>query len=215
MINALLFERPIWFTTEPLEFKEEAQEMEDYTYHRPVLVLESVEFLAPRPGSIVVDATCGGGGHTAEILRTGADVVALDQDPLSLALVRRDWADRGVEVCEGSALGLIRSGREQFGRFDFIYALGLYDYLSDEAGRRLLAAAVEMLNPGGRVWIANFTENLWSSGYMEAVMDWWLVYRSEAQLASMADYIDPSKIASQRVFFEPHRNVAILEVVRM
>ena len=43
MINALLFERPIWFTTGPLEFKEEAQEMEDYTYHRPVLVLESVE----------------------------------------------------------------------------------------------------------------------------------------------------------------------------
>jgi len=141
--------------------------------------------------------------------------VALDQDPLSLALVRRDWADRGVEVREGSALGLIRAGREEFGRFDFIYALGLYDYLSDEAGRRLLAAAVDMLNPGGRVWIANFTENLWSSGYMEAVMDWWLVYRSEAQLASMADYIDPSKIASQRVFFEPHRNVAILEVVRM
>ena len=75
--------------------------------------------------------------------------------------------------------------------------------MSDEAGRRLLAAAVDMLNPGGRVWIANFTENLWSSGYMEAVMDWWLVYRSEAQLASMAEYVDPAKIASQRVFFEP------------
>ena len=81
MINALLFERPIWFATGPLEAEEEAQEMEDFTYHRPVLVRESVELLAPRPGALIVDGTCGGGGHTAEILRTGADVLALDQDP--------------------------------------------------------------------------------------------------------------------------------------
>jgi 16S rRNA (cytosine1402-N4)-methyltransferase len=80
MINALLFERPIWFATGPLEV-EEAQQMEDFTYHRPVLMREAVELLAPRPGALVVDATCGGGGHSAEILRTGADVLALDQDP--------------------------------------------------------------------------------------------------------------------------------------
>src|SRR5207248_9396732 len=76
MMNALLFERPIWFTTGPLEM-EEAQEMEDFTYHRPVLVTEAVELLAPRAGALVVDATCGGGGHTAEILRTGADVLEI------------------------------------------------------------------------------------------------------------------------------------------
>ncbi len=84
-MNALLFERPIWFATGPLEIQEEAQEMEDFTYHRPVLAAEAVELLAPRPGAMVVDATCGGGGHTKEILRTGADVVALDQDPDAIA----------------------------------------------------------------------------------------------------------------------------------
>lgn len=81
MINAMLFERPVWFATGPLEVGEEAQQMEDFTYHRPVMVREAVELLAPRPGALVVDATCGGGGHSAEILRTGADVLALDQDP--------------------------------------------------------------------------------------------------------------------------------------
>src|ERR1700694_6155048 len=80
-MNALLFERPVWFATGPLVVEEEAQEMEDLTYHRPVLVNEAVELLAPRPGALVVDATCGGGGHTEAILRTGADVLALDQDP--------------------------------------------------------------------------------------------------------------------------------------
>jgi len=98
MINALLFERPIWFMTGPLEVEEAAQEMEDFTYHRPVLVSESVELLAPRAGSVVVDGTCGGGGHTAEILRTGADVVALDQDPDAIDFAREKLADYGGRV---------------------------------------------------------------------------------------------------------------------
>src|ERR1043166_6485463 len=58
--------------------------MEDYTYHRPVLVNGVVERLAPRAGSLVVDGTCGGGGHTEAILGAGADVLALDQDPDAL-----------------------------------------------------------------------------------------------------------------------------------
>ena len=97
MINALLFERPIWFATGPLEM-EEAQEMEDFTYHRPVLVTEAVELLAPRAGALVVDATCGGGGHTAEILRSGADVLALDQDPDAIAHAGERLAQFGGRV---------------------------------------------------------------------------------------------------------------------
>ena len=45
-------------------------------------------------------------------------------------------------------------------------------------------------------------------------MDWWLVYRSQEHLATMADYVDPAKVASRRMFLEPARNVAILELVR-
>ncbi len=81
---ALLFERPIRFVTGPQLLKEEAQDMEDFTYHRPVLATEAIELLAPRPGSLILDGTCGGGGHTEAILRTGADVLALDQDPDAL-----------------------------------------------------------------------------------------------------------------------------------
>ena len=78
--------------------------MEDFTYHRPVLVSESVELLGPRPGSIVVDGTCGGGGHTAEILRAGADVVALDQDPDAIQYATESLSQSGgrVTLCQAN-----------------------------------------------------------------------------------------------------------------
>jgi 16S rRNA (cytosine1402-N4)-methyltransferase len=97
-MNALLFERPVWFATGPLPLEEEAHEMEDFTYHRPVLAQETVELLAPRPGSLVLDGTCGGGGHTETLLKTGADVLALDQDPEAIEHTREQVAHLGSRV---------------------------------------------------------------------------------------------------------------------
>ncbi|HEV2096754.1 MAG TPA: 16S rRNA (cytosine(1402)-N(4))-methyltransferase RsmH [Chthoniobacterales bacterium] len=97
-MNALLFERPVWFATGPLVIEEEAPEMEDFIYHRPVLVSEVVELLEPRPGTIVVDGTCGGGGHSAAILRTGADVVAFDQDPDAIEQAAEQLSEFGNRV---------------------------------------------------------------------------------------------------------------------
>lgn len=97
-MNALLFERPVWFATGPLIIEEEAQEMEDFSYHRPVLAAEVVELLAPRPGALVLDGTCGGGGHAEAILQTGADVLGLDQDPDAIDYARERLAPFGGRV---------------------------------------------------------------------------------------------------------------------
>jgi len=97
-MNALLFERSVWFATGPLILEEEAQQMEDFIYHRPVLAEEVVELLAPKPRSLVVDGTCGGGGHTEALLRTGADVLAVDQDPDAVRHVTEQLAQFGRHI---------------------------------------------------------------------------------------------------------------------
>lgn len=140
--------------------------------------------------------------------------LAVDQDERSLEFVRREWAERRVEPVQLSARQLIRTSAEDLKLFDFIYALGLYDYLSDETGARLLRKIVELLNPGGKAWIANLVPDLLPTAYMEAVMDWWLVYRRPARLDGLLEGIDRSMIASHRLFMEPENNVVFLEIVR-
>jgi 16S rRNA (cytosine1402-N4)-methyltransferase len=97
-MNTLLFEWPVWFAANPLFIEQEADEMEDFIYHRPVLERDVVKLLAIGPGSLVVDGTCGGGSHTEALLRAGADVVALDQDPDAVQRVSEQLACFGRRV---------------------------------------------------------------------------------------------------------------------
>ncbi len=97
-MNTLLFERPVWFAADPLIVEEEAYEMEDFIYHRPVLEKEVVELLEPKLGSFIVDGTCGGGGHTEALLESGANVLALDQDPDAVQHVSEQLASFGRRV---------------------------------------------------------------------------------------------------------------------
>jgi len=55
--------------------------------HRPIMVAEILDVLAPSPGEIAVDCTLGYGGHAREILKRiqpGGRLIGLDVDPLEL-----------------------------------------------------------------------------------------------------------------------------------
>lgn len=55
--------------------------------HRPILLSEILEVLAPGPGQVGLDATLGWGGHSEAFLRAvqpGGRLVATDVDPLEL-----------------------------------------------------------------------------------------------------------------------------------
>jgi len=70
-----------WLMVDSADDEAEAQPIEDFVYHRPVLLREVLGLLKPKPGLLIVDGTCGGGGHTEALLQSGADVLGLDQDP--------------------------------------------------------------------------------------------------------------------------------------
>jgi 16S rRNA (cytosine1402-N4)-methyltransferase len=66
--------------------------------HRPVLLSETLDALALRPGAVVVDGTLGGGGHATALLeRTAPDgrLVGLDVDDEALAEAGRRLARFG------------------------------------------------------------------------------------------------------------------------
>ncbi len=61
------------------------------TTHIPVLPDEVLQWLAPRPGAVLVDGTLGGGGHTrllAEQVGDAGRVIALDRDPTVVQAAR-------------------------------------------------------------------------------------------------------------------------------
>src|SRR3970282_545234 len=58
--------------------------------HLPVLANEVIEMLAPAPGSLQIDTTLGGGGHTERILEAAnpdGRLLGLDADPAAIARV--------------------------------------------------------------------------------------------------------------------------------
>jgi 16S rRNA (cytosine1402-N4)-methyltransferase len=68
--------------------------------HYPVMLKESLEYLAIRPDAIYVDVTAGLGGHTqaiAEGLESGL-VIACDRDPESLEIARARTAGRAERI---------------------------------------------------------------------------------------------------------------------
>jgi 16S rRNA (cytosine1402-N4)-methyltransferase len=64
--------------------------------HSPVMLAEVLEYLNPRPGQLIVDATLGMGGHSREILKRiapGGRLIGIDRDEESLAQARSNLSD--------------------------------------------------------------------------------------------------------------------------
>src|SRR2546426_2804771 len=97
-MNTLCLERLLWLAIDPRADDEEPHAIEDFVYHRPVLQREVLGLLKPKPGFLIVDGTCGGGGHTEALLVGGADVLALDQDPDAVEHVSEQLARFGRRV---------------------------------------------------------------------------------------------------------------------
>jgi 16S rRNA (cytosine1402-N4)-methyltransferase len=112
--------------------------------HRPVLLRETLELLRPRPrpGTVIVDATLGPGGHAEAVLQAVAPVgrlYGIDRDPIALRLARQRLArfgDRFVPI-RGNHRDLIGLLRERgIEEVDGVLAdLGVSSLQLDDPGR--------------------------------------------------------------------------------
>lgn len=69
--------------------------------HHPVLLKESLEYLNPKKGDVMVDATINGGGHAAEILRAIGEtgmLIGIEQDSDILDKLKSKFWNNAVLV---------------------------------------------------------------------------------------------------------------------
>lgn len=69
---------------------------------------------------------------------------------------------------------------------DLVYCSGLFDYFSDKICSRLLKLFYSWTKPGGMVYVTNMHPRNPNRVMLEYMMEWYLIYRIEEQMANLA-----------------------------
>jgi extracellular factor (EF) 3-hydroxypalmitic acid methyl ester biosynthesis protein len=146
---------------------------------------------------------CGAGNEVVAFLKNeelsnNADMTLVDFNDPTLAhckervtrtqreywrLTRIRWVKQGIQGVIADETRMRRKGLTTHGpvvkaaAYDFISCTGLLDYFSDRVCKRLIQVLWNMLAPGGKLVICNFTSSNPIIGFMDYVLDWKLIYR--------------------------------------
>lgn len=144
-----------------------------------------------------LEAACGAGkricvlacGHLREadglVGKNLSNIVAVDLDLGSLEHVGRRHGS-AIELIGDNALNFLRATARAGRQFDYIYTLGLTDYFDEREVLFLHRLMKSCLAADGEIMVANFVPDHLALGWMDAVMDWNLVYRSEVDMERYA-----------------------------
>ena len=159
-------------------------------------------------------------GHLRELLYISdfenkiGNFYAVDQDKESNEEARRSLPYHNLFITENSVLDVILGKYSTAEPLHFIYSCGLFDYLNDKVASKLILRCMQMLAPGGKLLIANFVPGIVEQAYMEAFMDWYLIYRDEAQMESLINKETKPLVEDIKMYRDPMGNVVYMEVVR-
>ncbi len=151
-------------------------------------IVATVRSKAPEPARV----TCLASGPAREVFDAFAAIEApeglfatlLDIDPQALALVEQEL-DRqrlGPQVTlvhENLIALFLGRGKTVLEPQDLIYSIGVTDYLPDRLLVKLLDFCARSLAPGGRVLIGNFHPRNAAREFMDHVLEWNLIHRTE------------------------------------
>jgi extracellular factor (EF) 3-hydroxypalmitic acid methyl ester biosynthesis protein len=174
----------------------------------------------------VLSVACGPAFEMQDILLSPEDCdkyhfSLLDQDRQALyeAAILIDQIEKNlgakivVDYLDESVRTMLASTqlREKWGLFDYIYSMGLFDYLTPPVASAVLGKLYQILKPGGTMLIGNFHVSNPSRCYMEYWLDWVLYYRTEEEFT---DLLRNAESEEASVFFEDSGSQMFLQVVK-
>ncbi len=175
----------------------------------------------------ILSVACGPAFELQDIIRSPEDFekfhfTLLDQDRAALyeaatvinQLEKAFKAELKVDYLTESVRTMLttRELNKKWGQFDFIYSLGLFDYLTPPVAKAVLKKLYQILKPGGNIIIGNFHVSNPSRVFMEYWLDWVLYYRSEADFL---DLLDPEWKVEKSVFFEGTKAQMFLQIKKV
>jgi len=182
--------------------------------------------LKSTPKIRVLSVACGPAFELHDVVTSAADCARyhftlLDQDEYALAEARNqirrigkkfgqkieaDFLNESVRTMHNMA-ELDKSGEN----FDYIYSMGLFDYLTPPVAKAVIGKLYQVLNVGGEMVIGNFHISNASRYYMEYWLDWVLYYRSEQEFRDLLINVN-SAVAD--IVFEETGSQMLMQVKR-
>jgi len=137
----------------------------------------------------IASLACGPAREVFDVFETLDDgnrptVTLLDIDSEALAFV----ADRAKEHQSHHLISAVSAnlvylalGRQklELPPQHLVYSIGLIDYFNDKLVRRLIDYIYSVIEPGGRVILGNFHPNNVDKAFMDHILDWKLIHRTE------------------------------------
>lgn len=132
-------------------------------------------------------------GHARELELLPDDVlsrierfVAIDADYDAITAARQSAR---VKAFDGLQCNILHSKFDEIRSGNFVYSLGLFDYLSDKLAERTLRKMWRCVAPNGKLLIANLADDAANLGYCEAIMDWWMIGRTKEKMIELGESV--------------------------
>lgn len=156
-----------------------------------------------------MSVACGPAFELNDIFTSEEDVktmhcTLLDQDEEAIgeaaenvsAIEKRIGYKVNATYLKDSVRTMLRTGNlyEKWGKFHYVYSMGLFDYLTPPVAKAVLEKLYSLLEPGGKLFIGNFHFNNRSRWFMEYWHDWVLYYRTENEMTALLSDTDAVNI---------------------
>jgi SAM-dependent methyltransferase len=137
--------------------------------------------MASGPATEVFDAF----GELTDKSRLHATLLDLDLQALAFVddLRTKHKLHQQITLLNENLIALVLGrGKTRVEPQDLIYSVGVLDYLNDKLAAKLLQFVYANLKPGGRVILGNFHPNNPAREFMDYVLEWKLIHRTEDEM---------------------------------